>query len=279
MQFHSMSTISLLTAVVFLLLVLLCCTRSLWTAATAMLSLLVKSRKLLLVVAMMVAVLLLNSLELTWEQNYSYSADFTPWVFQLEGHFVSFFQQLFHAPGVTLVVSFFYLVVFQALILASLFIYAGDGRQLFVYATCCTVMLNYLVALPFYALFPVNEVWSYPPSGAAFYMLEAFPEFNTLYRPLSGINNCFPSLHTSVSVSMAMLAIRSGNRKWAIAATASAAIIVFSIFYLGIHWLTDMIGGLLLATLASGLGLKWARRLDRSVNPSLPSSDWSKKRA
>lgn len=276
MQFHSMSTISWLTAAVFLLFVTLCCTRSLWAAISALFSLLVKSRRILLVMALMVGVLLLNSLELTWEQNYSYSADFTPWVFQLEGHFVAFFQQLFHAQGVTLVVSFFYLVVFQALILASLFIYAGDGRRLFVYATCCTVMLNYLVALPFYALFPVNEVWSYPPSGASFYMLEAFPKFNELYRPLSGINNCFPSLHTSISVSMAILAIRSGNRRWAIAATGSAAVIVFSIFYLGIHWFTDMIGGLLLATLASGLGLKWARSLDRSPDPSLP---WSKKRA
>ncbi|MMZ61443.1 undecaprenyl pyrophosphate phosphatase [compost metagenome] len=129
-------------------------------------------------------------------------------------------------------------------------------------------MINYLIAIPFYLLFPVNEVWSFAPSGASLYMLEAFPEFNTIYRPLSGINNCFPSLHTSISVTVAILAVRSGNRRWATIAVSSAAIIVFSIFYLGIHWLTDMLGGLILASIASSLGLKWADRFQDRIHIS-----------
>lgn len=218
----------------------------------------------------MIGVLLINKFELAWEQNMDYNVDFTPWVFQLEGHFVQAFQNLFYTPWITSVTSFFYLAVFQALIIASLGIYAGDRRGVFLYATCFTVIINYLIAIPFYLFFPVNETWAYPPSGVSFIMLEAFPNFNTIYRPFSGLNNCFPSLHTSLSVSMAILAVRSGNRRWAIFAVLSAFIIVFSIFYLGIHWLTDMIGGLALATLASWLGIKLATRLHKTEPYKLP---------
>ncbi|WP_410772576.1 phosphatase PAP2 family protein [Fontibacillus sp. BL9] len=63
---------------------------------------------------------------------------------------------------------------------------------------------------------------------------------------------------TSISITIAFLAVRSGNRRWGFFASISAVIIVFSIFYLGIHWLSDMLGGLFLAGASSTPALKWA---------------------
>lgn len=262
MLFHSMHTIWWFTAVIFVLFVWIGYSRNPWTAVIALAGEFVKSKKFTLLFLLMIGVLLINNYELAWENSMAYSADFTPWIMKLEGHFTAHVQNLIHMPWITGITSFFYLVVFQALILASLFIYAGEQKNVFLYGTCFAVIINYLIAIPFYLLFPVNEAWSYLPAGVSFRMLEAFPNFNTLYRPLSGIDNCFPSLHTSISVTMAILAIRSGNRRWAIVTSLSAAIIVYSIFYLGIHWLTDMVGGVILAALASTLGLRWARHLN-----------------
>lgn len=264
MLFHSMQTITWFTLLVLILFVLICFFQNPWHAVVGLAGELLRLRRFMWMFLLMLGVLLLNGYELALEKKLPYSADFTPWIFRLEGHFVQQVQNLTHAPWLTGITSFFYLVVFQSLILASLFIYAGEKRTVFLHATCCAVILNYLIAIPFYLLFPVNEVWSYPDSGVSFYMLEAFPEFETVYRPLSGINNCFPSLHTSISVTMAILAVRSGNRRWGFFASISAVIIVFSIFYLGIHWLTDMLAGLLLATVSSSVGLRWARRWNRS---------------
>jgi len=264
-MFHSMSGISWLTGISVIIIVWVNTLRSPWHAVTSFFEQLIKSKHLLWLLLLTVGVLLINKFELILEDHLPFHHDFTPWVYRMEGHFVSTFQSLFHSTTVTAILAFFYLVILQALILASLGIYASDDRLPFLYATCCTVILNYLAAIPFYLLFPVNEVWSYPPSGADFYMLEVFPNFEQVYRPLSGLDNCFPSLHTSVSVSMAILAIRSGNRRWGWFASLCSLIIVLSIFYMGIHWFTDMLGGLVLAVLASTLGLVWGNRLANST--------------
>lgn len=152
---------------------------------------------------------------------------------------------------------------------ASLGIYLLDKNRVILYATCYTIILTYAIAIPFYLYFPVNEVWSYAPAGVRFIMLDVFPKFEQEYRPLSGLNNCFPSLHTAISVSMALLAYRSGNRRWMVISTISAVIIVFGIFYLGIHWLTDMIGGTLLAVLSTAIAVPLAKLTLRSGEQGL----------
>lgn len=157
----------------------------------------------------------------------------------------------------------------QSVLAASLGVYLLDKNRVMLYATCYAIIINYAVAIPFYLYFPVNEVWSYVPAGVRFTMLDVFPKFEQEYRPLSGLNNCFPSLHTSISVTMALLAFRSGNRRWMVITSISAVVIVFGIFYLGIHWLTDMIGGTLLAVLASTVGVQLAKLTLRGREESL----------
>ncbi|AJY76090.1 phosphatase PAP2 family protein [Paenibacillus beijingensis] len=254
--FHSMTTVLIYTVVTVALLIAYGTGRNPFRAAGLFIRNLFVSRRYLFHFVALIAILFCNKYELLIEKKMQYHADFTHAIQSMEGNFVMLFQQLFHTPWLTPVLAFFYIVVFQSLLIASIGVYTYmDKSKKLYYATCYAVMLNYLIAIPFYLFFPVKEVWAFNPS-VHFYMLESFPDFENQYRGLSGLDNCFPSLHTSISVTMAIIAIRSGIRKWAWFVSASAAIIIFTIFYMGIHWLTDMMGGVLLAVFASAMGFK-----------------------
>ncbi|MGG0824293.1 phosphatase PAP2 family protein [Paenibacillus turicensis] len=269
--FQSMPMISMVTTFVTLILIWISTLKNPFKAFWALGKQFIASRKFLFLVIAMIGVLLINSWELQWEQAMDYNVDFTPLIYNLEGHFIQNFQQLFHSQWLNIICAIFYVIVFQGLIIASLAVYASDNNKISMYATCCTVMINYMVAIPFYLFVPVHEVWSYAPSGSIFYMLEVFPKFNEVYRQFSGIDNCFPSLHTSISVSMAILGFRSGNKIWKIITMISAVIIMFSTLYFAIHWVSDMVAGLILASVATTLGTRWATRIHqgKAISPSL----------
>ena len=71
---------------------------------------------------------------------------------------------------------------------------------------------------------------------------------------------------------MALIASRSGIRRWAIFTWISAAIIIFSIFYLGIHWFTDMVAGVALALIAATVGIRVGEWVDRTAPFKLTES-------
>ncbi|MEK3731383.1 MULTISPECIES: phosphatase PAP2 family protein [Paenibacillus] len=256
MLYQSMTAIALLTSINVVLLLWMGTQRNPVYVFLGIARELFSSMRYLLLLAALVSIFLLNYLEQQLEALLVASRlDFTPWVFQLEGAFVQSVQHLFHAPWLTPVLVYFYITVFQALIIGSFGVYLFQRNHQFAYATGYAVLINYVVAMPFYLFFPVHETWNFEPAGVSFFMLEAFPDFEAVYRPLSGLDNCFPSLHTSLSITMAVLAARSGNKIWMLITSISAAIIVFSIFYLGIHWLTDMIAGTMLGVMAASLGV------------------------
>lgn len=218
---------------------------------------LITNRKYVLHFTAVIAILYFNKIELSIERHMGPQPDFTPYIYKLEGNFVAYVQQFFQNSTLTVLSTFFYVVIFPCLMIASIGIYTGARNLKFFYALCYAIIFNYMVAIPFYLFFPVNEVWSFHPD-VHFIMNSVFPAFEKQYRPLSGVDNCFPSLHTSISVSMAVIAYRSKNRFWRLFTMISAVFIIFSIFYLGIHWLTDMCGGLLLGLAASRIALRIA---------------------
>lgn len=259
MLYQSMNHVVLYTIILVILLIWIGARRNPFVAFIELGKEMLRSYKFVLIVVGMISVLALNKYELQIEQKMQITVDYTAAFFSLEGHFVQNLQQLFVTPWVTPIIVFFYIFMLQSVLAASLGVYLLDKNRLMLYATCYSIMLIYTIAIPFFLYFPVNEAWSYAPAGVRFTMLDVFPNFEQEYRPLSGLNNCFPSLHTAISVSSALLAYRSGNRRWKIISTISAAAIVFGIFYLGIHWLTDMLGGILLAVLSTSVAVQLAK--------------------
>jgi len=220
------------------------------------------SRKYLLHFTAMITILLFNKVEMWIENGMKYRADFTGAIYRIEGNFTANIQHLFHHDILTYISSYFYVVVFPAVMIASIALYTYQKNYKLFYAICYALMFNYMIAIPFYLFFPVNEVWSFHPN-VKLLILDVFPTFEQDYRPLSGLDNCFPSLHTSISVSMAVIAVQSRSTFWKYFVPCSSAFIIFTIFYLGIHWLSDMCAGVILGVVASRVALRIAE--DRLV--------------
>ncbi|NEW04526.1 inositol phosphorylceramide synthase [Paenibacillus sp. SYP-B3998] len=215
------------------------------------------SRKYLLHFFALVIILFFNKVELWMEQKIDFKADFTKSIYLIEGNFVPTIQHFFQQDILTYVSSYFYVVIFPAVMIASIAIYTYQKNYKLFYALCYALMFNYMIAIPFYLFFPVNEVWSFHPN-VKLLILDVFPTFEQDYRPLSGLDNCFPSLHTSISVSMAVIAMKSRSTFWKVFVPCSSGFIIFTIFYLGIHWLSDMCAGVVLGVVAARLALRIA---------------------
>ena len=135
----------------------------------------------------------------------------------------------------------------------------APGREPFrVFALAVTV--DYAISLPFFLFFPVPERWAYPESGAILLSDLWAPELIEIFRPISGLDNCFPSFHVSLTVVMVALAFHFRLRyRWS--ALWIGLLITLSTSVLGIHWLTDIAAGLATGILA----VTTARLMNRSI--------------
>ncbi|QJD81819.1 phosphatase PAP2 family protein [Cohnella herbarum] len=258
--FRSMSTVAIGSVFAVSILIAFGTGKQPFAAAWSFLKTLVVSRKYLLFFIAVIAIMILNKNELQLENWLKVPYDLTPVLSGWEGSWQAWLQTNLQSEALTAICAVFYLVMFQSVMIASVGIYTHHKNMKLYYAFCIAILINYFFAVPFYLFVPVNEVWFVHPQ-VRFLLPDVFPAFEQEYRSLSGLNNCFPSLHTSISVTLALLASKSGIRRWAIFAWINAIVIIFSIFYLGIHWFTDMAAGVVLALFSVFVGLKvgaWA---------------------
>jgi hypothetical protein len=123
-----------------------------------------------------------------------------------------------------------------------------------------SVGLVYLISLPFFIFFPVPERWSYPMSDATLLSdLWSFRLIETI-RPISGLDNCFPSFHTSFTVVITLCCFLFKVRLRYTVLFLGLTVLL-STFLLGIHWIPDIVAGV-----ATGvLGVVLARRIDLAL--------------
>jgi membrane-associated phospholipid phosphatase len=101
---------------------------------------------------------------------------------------------------------------------------------------------DYAISLPFFLLFPVPERWAYPDAGAILLsdlwdsrLIEAF-------RPMSALDNCFPSFHTSMTVVLVLCAFLHRLR-FRVVLIPLGVMVVLSTYALGVHWIGDVVTG------------------------------------
>lgn len=162
----------------------------------------------------------------------------------------------FAVGGFTL--SYFGLFPLLAAVVALEFYRAKEMTPLRVLSL--SIGVNYAVSLPFFLFLPIRERWADPGSGAMLLSDRLSSMFIENIRPFSGLDNCFPSFHTSLTVALIMLGFLYATR-WRWCTLGLGLTIVLSTFALGIHWLPDIIAGASLGVISVCV----ARRLDLKI--------------
>jgi len=203
-------------------------------------------------IGILAAVLLLNSLvrDVGVSVSWIIGLNITGVIYALEGTLVATIQSavpvwLIQYFGYVYVYGYVFLLVFP--LLAALVASERDllGRTAIAYT------INYAVGMACYLLFVAYGPRNYMPVVEPL-LFDTLPRFQLLTSEVNASTNVFPSLHTSLSVTAALLAMDSHETfpKWTPIAVFLAANIVLSTMVLGIHWATDVVAGALLGVVS-----------------------------
>lgn len=105
--------------------------------------------------------------------------------------------------------------------------------------------LIYAIALPFYLFLPVTNVYTY--LGTASALETVIPSIDSFFYATTTTNNCFPSLHVAVSLLIAKSVSKTRHHRYILFTSLSALLVIIAVIYLAIHWITDVVAGVLLA--------------------------------
>ncbi|WP_254820930.1 phosphatase PAP2 family protein [Haloglomus halophilum] len=191
--------------------------------------------------------------ELSWVVGWN----ITHRIYSIEGTFVAHIQSV-ATPWLTTYFSAVYLFGYTVLLTFPFLAYLLHPQLRYLKRAAVAFGLNYGLGVVCYTLFvsygPRNRI----PDAVEPLLYAAYPRAQIVTSQVNANTNVFPSLHTSLSVTVALLAWRTRRRypRWTAIAVPLAASVVVSTMYLGIHWATDVVAGIALGV-GSVLVAEW----------------------
>ena len=175
----------------------------------------------------------------TWFFYSIEGVDHIVWLQQtLDNYYLIHFSSIFYILGLS------YFVIF-----APLFFLLRCEIDIF-NQFCKALAVNYMFLLPGYLLLHV-VVTSYYRPGEVQALLYDIPQYEALVLLTNRQTNCFPSGHTSIPLTITLIArYRAKLKNLQIMGFAFVGFTVFVIIYLGIHWLIDIPAGIAVAIFA-----------------------------
>lgn len=212
-----------------------------------------RGRELAPYAGLLAAALLVNkwTLETVTGLSWLIHWDITPGIYALEGATVAWVQALVPEAAVAYF-SFVYVVGYVFLLVFPMVAYFLLDMRRPLKVLLVAYALNYAVGLACYGLTIAYGPRNYLAGQVTQPMYTTYPEVMFLTSSVNANTNVFPSLHASLSVTVILLAVRfrHGLSRWVPVATVVGTSILVSTVYLGIHWVTDVVAGVLLAGVA-----------------------------
>ena len=179
--------------------------------------------------------------------------EITPYIYAIEGDVTLWVQSGFKSPILTEALTHFYVMGYMTAIFSA-FIYPiyADDRYM-ADRVALTMFYVYILALPFYLFLNVRVTGDVIP-GMETLAYDLTPEIRNWFVQIDPFTNGMPSLHIGMPFAIWLAFVRwDEDGRWhrfSMALLAFIFLTAFSIVYLGIHWISDMLGGLLVAHFA-----------------------------
>lgn len=209
------------------------------------------------------------------EFSTAFGLNFTEAIYRFEGAFVAHVQDLTPEP---LVVYFsaVYIVGYVVLLAFPPLAYGVLDEVEPVAALLVAYAINYLLGALCYVVVVAHGPRNWRPDLFEAPLYATIPDVRYLTDAVNANTNVFPSLHTSLSVTVLVFAVltREEYPRWLAIAAVLAPSVVLSTMVLGIHWLTDVLAGIALALISVGLARWTVARVrgdqDASHRPTEP---------
>jgi DNA-binding SARP family transcriptional activator len=195
-----------------------------------------------------------------------------------EGHYTFEYHELTNRTAVIGYSAAYFFLLPVLLFGVGLACYRRSGLRPF-RTFSLAITLDYLISLPFFLFMPVPERWTYPDSGAMVLSDMWVSSLIDLFRPISALDNSFPSFHVSLTALLVLTSFVFGLRyRWSVVFLGMS--VVMATLVLGIRWLTDVVAGAALGVLSLLLALRIERALpdtsamkqhDRATHPRRPA--------
>ena len=179
--------------------------------------------------------------------------EITPYIYAIEGDVTLWVQSGFKSPILTEALTHFYVMGYMTAIFSA-FIYPiyADDRYM-ADRVALTMFYVYILALPFYLFLNVRVTGDVIP-GMETLAYDLTPEIRNWFVQIDPFTNGMPSLHIGMPFAIWLAFVKwDEDGRWhrfSLALLAFIFLTAFSIVYLGIHWISDMLGGLLVAHFA-----------------------------
>ena len=170
--------------------------------------------------------------------------DFAPVIHSFEGDIVIGFSHYWTAVLVVFFVAM-YIVIYPFTLwftpFSCIITKQTKPLKIFTYG----LLLIYGIALPFYLFLPITNVYTFYGLGSA--LNTTIPAIDQFFYATTTINNCFPSLHVAMALLVAQTAILTKHKTYTYFTIFCAIAVIIAVMYLAIHWITDVIGGMVLS--------------------------------
>lgn len=202
------------------------------------------------------AILLINrtARQLVPELSWIVGFRITGQIYGIEGALVAWLQS-FATPMMTMYFTYVYVYGYVYLLVFPLVAYLALENPRPIRETALAYTFNYGIGLVCYVLFVAYGPRNMMPDLVDSLLISSWPQAALLITEINVNTNVFPSLHTSLSVTVALLAYRTRQiyPLWTVIAIPLAASIVGATMYIGSHWAIDVIAGIGLAVISVAL--------------------------
>ena len=179
--------------------------------------------------------------------------DMTPYIYAIEGDIVLWIQQAMRNVLLDEALTHFYVMGFMTATFAS-FLYPiyFDDRHM-ADRVSLSMFWVYILAIPFYLFFNVGVTGNHIPQMQTI-AYDLTPEINNWFTRIDPFTNGMPSLHIGLPFAIWLTMQRwDDDGRWYRYRNFLMGFILLtalSIVYLGIHWVVDIIGGMIVAIFA-----------------------------